>query len=102
MKLKLEMKKIEIIAAMSENGVIGRGGRLPWQLKSDLQRFKKITTGFPIIMGRATFEDIMARGGKPLPNRIHMILSSQSLTVPDGCFVYPSLQAALDGVVSSS
>lgn len=62
---------VSIIAAMSENRVIGRDNQLPWHISEDLKRFKRITTGHTIIMGRKTYESI----GKLLPNRTNIILS---------------------------
>ena len=61
--------EIVIIVAVAENGVIGRDNGLPWHLKSDLQRFKKITLGKPIVMGRKTYESI----GRPLPGRTRSV-----------------------------
>lgn len=61
-----------VIAAMSLNRVIGRGGRLPWRLASDLKRFRQETWGKPVIVGRRTFEEI----GRPLPGRTLIVLSS--------------------------
>ena len=81
-----------IIAAVSDNGVIGKNGTLPWHLKSDLQRFKKLTDGRCVIMGHGCYNSI----GKPLPNRTNIVVSSdQSLEIP-GCIVKPSLQYAVD------
>lgn len=68
------MEKI-IIAAVSKNGVIGNEGKIPWSCKAELQHFKNTTCGFPIVMGRKTWEAI----GSPLKNRANIILS-QSLT----------------------
>jgi dihydrofolate reductase len=62
-----------LIVAMSENRVIGREGRLPWHLPADLKRFKQLTTGHPIIMGRKTFESI----GRALPNRRNIVITRQ-------------------------
>lgn len=64
-------KPFKAIAAMSLNRVIGAGGKIPWHLPEDFRWFKKITTGNVIVMGRKTFESI----GKPLPNRINVVLS---------------------------
>lgn len=63
-----------MIAAASENNVIGRGGKLPWHLKNDLRHFKERTTGHPVIMGRKTFESI----GRPLPNRRNIVITRQN------------------------
>lgn len=65
-----------IIAAIAENYVIGNNNQLIWHLPNDLKRFKKTTLGFPIIMGRKTFESL---GSKPLPKRQNIIISSQNL-----------------------
>lgn len=81
-----------MIAAVSTNNVIGKNGQLPWHLKTDLQRFKKLTENHTIIMGKNCFNSI----GKPLPNRINIVVSSNmDLEIP-GCIVKPSLQYAAD------
>ena len=64
---------INIIVAVAENNVIGKDNQLIWHISRDLKRFKKLTLNHPIIMGRKTFESF----GKPLPNRIHFVISSQ-------------------------
>ncbi len=63
--------RITLIAAVAENGVIGVDGRLPWHLPADLKRFKALTWGRPIVMGRRTFESI----GRPLPGRRNIVLT---------------------------
>jgi len=63
--------KVALILAVSKNGVIGEQNAMPWKLPTDLKRFKKITTGHPIVMGRRTYESI----GGPLPNRENIVLS---------------------------
>ena len=74
------MKKISIIVAMSKNRVIGVKNSLPWHISEDLKRFKRLTTGYPIIMARKTFESI----GKPLPERRNIVISrNQNLKVQD-------------------
>ena len=65
---------VSIIAAVAENGVIGRGGKLPWRLSADLKRFKSLTMGHPIIMGRRTWESI----GRPLPGRTSIVITRQT------------------------
>jgi dihydrofolate reductase len=82
---------ISIIAAMGENGVIGRGNEMPWNLPSELQRFKERTMGHPIIMGRKTFESI----GHPLPGRKNIIISGRQGFAPEGCIVVRDLRSAL-------
>lgn len=84
--------KINLIVAVDEKNGIGKGNQLPWHLPADLLHFKKLTTGFPIIMGRKTFDSI----GKVLPNRRNIVISRQpSLEVP-GAEVTGSLQGALE------
>lgn len=81
-----------MIVAVSDNNVIGKNGQLPWHLKTDLQRFKKLTENHTIIMGKNCFNSI----GKPLPNRTNVVVSSNTdLEIP-GCIIKPSLQYAAD------
>ena len=65
--------RVSIIVAVAENGVIGRDGKLPWHLSADLRRFKKLTMGHTIIMGRRTWESI----SRPLPGRRMIVVSRQ-------------------------
>src|SRR6185295_1663745 len=82
---------ISIVVAMDEDGVIGRDNTLPWHLPDDLKRFKAITMGKPIIMGRKTFDSI----GKPLPGRQNIVVTRRSGLIIDGCRVVTSVDAAL-------
>lgn len=82
---------ISIIAAMAENRVIGRGNELPWNLPSEHRRFRDITMGHPVIMGRRTFESI----GHPLPGRKNIIIATQQGFAPEGCAIVNDLQAAI-------
>jgi dihydrofolate reductase/diadenosine tetraphosphate (Ap4A) HIT family hydrolase len=66
---------ISLIFAMNAARIIGNNGELPWHLPSDLKRFKELTTGHPVIMGRKTFESILDRNGKPLPNRCNVVIT---------------------------
>lgn len=66
---------ISLVAAVARNGVIGRGGKLPWRLRADLKRFRELTLGHTVITGRKTHEAILARLGHPLPNRRTIILT---------------------------
>ncbi|MDO8520397.1 MAG: dihydrofolate reductase [Deltaproteobacteria bacterium] len=77
---------------MSQNRVIGRNNQLPWQLSEDLKRFKQITMGHPIIMGRKTFESI----GKPLPGRENIVVTRSPDFHADGIRVVHSLAEALN------
>lgn len=75
--------KISLVAALSENQVIGRGGQLPWHLPHDLQHFRQLTLGKPVIMGRTTFESL----GKPLAKRLNIVLTHQPDWTAAGCLV---------------
>ena len=84
---------ITIIVAASENNVIGKNNQLIWHLRDDLKRFKQLTNGHCIIMGRKTFESFP----KPLPNRTHIVITRQTdYQVPDGVIVAHSLKDAID------
>ena len=83
--------KISLIVAAATNNVIGRDGGLPWHLSEDLKRFKRLTTGKPIIMGRLTHESI----GKPLPDRRNIVISSREGLKIEGCEVVATPDAAL-------
>ncbi len=78
-----EAPHLVAIAAMAGNRVIGKDGGLPWHLPCDLQFFKQTTMGHPVLMGRNTFESIIARLGKPLPGRRNIVLSSTMAPRPD-------------------
>jgi dihydrofolate reductase len=69
---------IALIVAASANDVIGRDGALPWHLPDDLRRFRRLTTGHPIVLGRLTHESIVARLGRPLPGRTSVVVSSRA------------------------
>jgi dihydrofolate reductase len=83
--------RLSIIAAVAENGVIGAGNAMPWRLSGDLKRFKALTMGKPVIMGRKTFESI----GKPLAGRVNFVVTRQKDFAPEGVTVVPSVDAAL-------
>ena len=83
---------LSCIVAVAENGVIGRDNGLPWRLSADLKRFKQITTGHTLIMGRKTFESI----GKPLPNRTSVVLTRDRGYEHAGAVVVHSLNEALE------
>jgi dihydrofolate reductase len=82
---------IKVIAAMSENRVIGNNNQLIWKLSSDLKRFKELTSGQPVVMGRKTYESI----GRPLPNRRNIIITRNSEYEVEGCDIVSSLEEAL-------
>lgn len=83
--------KISLIVAVAENGVIGRGGQLPWRLPADLQHFKRITLGKPVLMGRKTWASI----GKPLPGRRNLVVTRDPNFTAPGAEVYVNLDEAL-------
>ncbi|MCI5075716.1 dihydrofolate reductase [Oricola sp.] len=83
---------LSVIVAVSRNGVIGRDGDMPWRLSSDLKRFKALTMGAPIIMGRKTFESI----GRPLPGRLNIVVTRNYDWAAEGAMRVGSLDAALE------
>lgn len=83
--------KISLIVAVDSKNGIGKNNQLPWHLPADLLHFKKITTGYPILMGRKTFDSI----GKPLPNRRNIVISRQKNLEINGVEVCDSLESAL-------
>lgn len=83
---------ISIIVAMSTNRVIGAEGALPWRISDDLKRFKALTMGKPIVMGRRTWESI----GRPLPGRQNIVITRQDGFLAEGCDVVASPAAALE------
>ncbi|MFT4031477.1 MAG: dihydrofolate reductase [Siphonobacter sp.] len=82
---------IHLIVAVAENGAIGKDNQLLWHLPDDLKRFKQLTTGHPVIMGRKTYESI----GKPLPNRTNIIITRDQNYTAEGCVVVSSVEEAL-------
>lgn len=82
---------ISLIAAMDKKHAIGIGNHLPWHLPADLKRFKTLTMGKPIIMGRKTHESI----GRPLPGRCNIVLTRNANFQAEGCEQYPSLDEAI-------
>jgi dihydrofolate reductase len=84
-------KPIVLIVAIGENGVIGAEGGLPWRVRADLRKFRAITMGKPLVMGRKTFESI----GRALDGRDSIVVSRQPEYRPEGAIVAPSLEAAL-------
>ena len=86
---------LNLIVALDKSGVIGVDGRLPWKLPNDLKRFKQLTLGCPLIMGRKTFESI----GRPLPARQNIVLTRNIEFSATGVDLFCSLEQALDAVV---
>lgn len=90
------MPPVSLLAAAAANGVIGRDNAMPWHLPEDLAHFKRLTLGHPVIMGRRTYESIVAALGRPLPGRTNIVLTRQPGYAAPGCTVVGSLAAALE------
>jgi dihydrofolate reductase len=86
------MTVISLVYAQSRNGVIGRDGGLPWQLPSDLKRFKETTLGKPIIMGRKTWDSLPR---KPLPGRVNIVITRQRGFEAPGAVIVSTAEAAI-------
>lgn len=85
--------KLALIAAVARNRGIGYKGELPWKLPEDMRRFKQITTGHAVLMGRKTFEAL----GKPLPRRRNVVLTHSQIP---GIETYPAIEAALEAMAN--
>ncbi|MDL2141381.1 dihydrofolate reductase [Flavobacterium tructae] len=82
---------IIMIAAVAENNALGKNNDLVWHLPNDFKRFKSLTTNHHIIMGRKTYESFP----KPLPNRVHVVITRQNDYQPEGCIVVDSIEKAI-------
>ena len=89
--------KLSLIVAMATNRTIGINNQMPWHLSADLKKFKKITMGHSIIMGRKTFESI----GRPLPGRENIIISRNPQYQQQGCLVFDNLDSAIQNCAES-
>ncbi len=87
------MKKISIIVAVAENNAIGKDNRLLWHISNDLKRFRRITTGHTVIMGKRTFKSLP---GGPLPGRRNIVISDNRNDRFDGCIMAYSIDDALN------
>ncbi len=87
---------LSLVVAMARNRVIGRDNDMPWNIPEDLRRFRDLTMGKPVIMGRKTFESIFARLGKPLPGRTNIVVSRTGTPERPGYTVCATLGAAID------
>ena len=85
-------REIVLIAAMGTNRVLGKDGELLWHIPEDLKHFKQLTSGFPIVMGRKTFESIK----RPLPNRRNIVISRTEQDLGPGVEVLPNVEAVMD------
>lgn len=95
---RLQCSAMEIIAAITDNGVIGSNGNMPWHLPVDLAHFKKLTTGHAIIMGRRTWESI----GRALPNRVNIVITRQQDYQAVGAIVVHSFEDVIKEAQGSS
>lgn len=95
---QINMPKVTVIAAKGKANELGKGNDLIWHLPEDLKRFKRVTSGHSIIMGRKTFESI----GKPLPNRTSVIITTDNSYKKEGCIVVHSMEEALAAVHKES
>jgi dihydrofolate reductase len=84
--------EISLVVALTRNNVIGRDGGLPWRLSTDLKRFKALTTGKPVLMGRVCYDSI----GRPLPGRPNIVITRNRDFAPDGVIVAHSLEDGLE------
>ena len=84
--------RLTLIAAVARNGVIGKDNALPWRLPEDLKRFKALTIGHPIVMGRKTWESL----GRPLPGRSNIVITRDKNYLVEGATVVHSVEAALE------
>lgn len=98
-----ELMDVVLVAAVAENHVIGSDGAMPWHYPEDLRRFKRTTTGHPVIMGRKTFESIAERLDGPLPDRTNIVLTSDPNRLPEHETVVPatSIDAAMDAAAET-
>ncbi|MGD9847393.1 MAG: dihydrofolate reductase [Variibacter sp.] len=86
------LMQVVLVAAVAENGVIGHDNAMPWRLKSDLKRFRALTTGKPVIMGRKTFQSL----GRPLKDRTNVVVSRDAGFSAVGAVVVATIEAALE------
>ncbi len=100
--------EVVVIAAVAEapgtdsDRLIGDGLELPWRIPTDFRRFKRLTTGYPLIMGRKTFESLLHQNGGPLPNRENVVLTRHPASVSHpGIHVYGSMPLALEAFAAS-
>ena len=97
----MPMPGVSLLAALARNRVIGRDNAIPWHLPEDLKRFKQLTLGHAVIMGRKTFDSIIETTGKPLPGRDNIVITRSRGWAHAGCRVAHSLEEALAAVASA-
>ena len=87
----MQQPRVSIVVAIGKNGAIGKDGKLPWHIPEDLKRFKALTMGHPVVMGRKTFDSIVAVLGKPLPGRTNIVITRDQNWQYEGVLVVHSL-----------
>lgn len=92
----MEKPVVSIIAALGEDRALGKDNRLLWHIPEDLKRFKRLTLGHPCVMGRKTFESIVATLGKPLPGRANIVVTRDQSWTHEGAIAAHSLEEALE------
>ena len=91
-----------LVAAVAKNGVIGADEDMPWHYPADLRRFKRLTAGHPVIVGRTTYESIVSRIGGPLPDRVNVVVTTRDLELPDGAVVANDVAEAVEHARSAA
>ena len=87
-----QQKKVVMVAAVADNGVIGKDGDIPWHISEDLKHFRETTRGNTVVMGRTTYEGI----GHPLPYRTNVVVTRDRMWRGEGVFVAPSVEEAIE------
>lgn len=90
-----KMPQLQLVVAMAKNRVIGYQGAMPWHLPRDLQHFKQVTLGQPVLMGRKTYDSIIKSLGKPLPGRLNVVISRRDPGVADGVLTFKGIEPAM-------
>lgn len=90
-----ESTRVYLVAAVASNGIIGAGNAMPWHLPEDLKHFKALTLGHPVIMGRKTYDAIIASTGKPLPGRENIVVTRTPGLEIEGVSIASSVEGAL-------
>jgi dihydrofolate reductase len=91
----MQKPRVAIVAAIGKNRELGLGGKLLWHIPEDMKRFKQLTIGHPVVMGRKTFESIVAILGKPLPGRTNIVVTRDQNWKHEGVLVFHTLEDAL-------
>ncbi len=93
--------RVVLVAAVAANGVIGADGEMPWHLPADLEHFRELTLGHPVVVGRRTNEAVRASLGGPLPGRTNVVLTTTPEALPNDVVAVDSVRAALDAAAAT-